>query len=148
MMLPLAAVPFVMTLVMALWVFTCLALIFIIMIQKGKGGGLAAAFGGGTSSLFGAKTGDFLTWVTIGIAGVFLLLSVFMGLYYEPMVTVRDIAPFVAPTPPQADAPPMAPQDAPQMPAAPPQTEVPPMAPQDVPQAPAVPPQAEEAAPN
>jgi preprotein translocase subunit SecG len=86
MILPLAAVPFVMKIVMALWLISCLALVFIIMIQKGKGGGLSAAFGGagGTSSLFGAKTGDFLTWVTIGVAGVFLFLAVIMGLYYRP----------------------------------------------------------------
>ena len=115
MMLPLAAVPFFMTIVMALWVLTCLALIFIIMIQKGKGGGLSAAFGGGTSSLFGAKTGDFLTWVTIGVAGFFLLLSVFMGLYYRPTVTVRDTAPLMAP-PPQAGTQPQVPQDAPPAP--------------------------------
>jgi preprotein translocase subunit SecG len=94
MILPLAAVPFVMTIVMALWLILCLGLVFIIMIQKGKGGGLSAAFGGagGTSSLFGAKTGDFLTWVTIGLAGVWLFLSVIMGLYYRPTVSVPQQA--------------------------------------------------------
>jgi preprotein translocase subunit SecG len=105
MMLPLAAVPFVMTIVMALWVLTCLALVFLIMIQKGKGGGLSAAFGGGgTSSLFGAKTGDVLTWVTIGLAGFFLLLCVLMGLYYKPTVTVQETTPVTAPAPAQAPA--------------------------------------------
>jgi len=98
--LPLAAVPLAMTVVMVLWILSCLALVFIIMIQKGKGGGLSAAFGGGTTSLFGTKTGDFLTWVTIGVAGVFLLLSVFMGLYYKPTVTVTDTM-----TPAPASAP-------------------------------------------
>ncbi len=107
MMLPLAAVPFVMTVVMALWVLSCLALVFIIMIQKGKGGGLSAAFGGGGggSSLFGAKTGDVLTWVTIGVAGGFIFLSVIMGLYYRPTPTVQDtMAPPPAATQPQAPA--------------------------------------------
>jgi preprotein translocase subunit SecG len=119
MMLPLAAVPFVMTIVMALWVLSCLALVFIIMIQKGKGGGLSAAFGGGGggSSLFGAKTGDVLTWVTIGVAGGFIFLSVIMGLYYRPTPTVQDtMAPPPAATQPQAPAqesaaPQAAPQD-------------------------------------
>jgi preprotein translocase subunit SecG len=92
MSLPLAAVPFYMVLVMVLWVLTCIALVFIILIQKGKGGGLSAAFGGagGAGSLFGAKTGDALTWITIGIAGFFLLLSVVMGLYYRPVTSVPE----------------------------------------------------------
>ena len=104
MILPLAAVPFIMTIVMAIWLLTCLALVFLILIQKGKGGGLSAAFGGagGTSSLFGAKTGDFLTWVTIAGAGVFLFLSVIMGLYYKPAVTIPDQSPITAPAPGQS----------------------------------------------
>ncbi len=95
MSLPLAAVPFYMTLVMAIWILSCLALVFIILIQKGKGGGLSAAFGGagGGSSLFGAKTGDALTWITIGIAGFFLLLSVVMGLNYKPTSSVAEPTP-------------------------------------------------------
>jgi preprotein translocase subunit SecG len=103
MILPLAAVPFIMTIVMTIWLLTCLALVFLILIQKGKGGGLSAAFGGagGTSSLFGAKTGDFLTWVTIAGAGVFLFLSVIMGLYYKPTVTIADQPPITAPAPDQ-----------------------------------------------
>jgi preprotein translocase subunit SecG len=95
MSLPLAAVPFYMTLVMAIWILSCLALVFIILIQKSKGGGLSAAFGGGGggSSLFGAKTGDALTWITIGIAGFFLFISVVMGLYYKPTTSVAEPAP-------------------------------------------------------
>ncbi|MHC4993864.1 MAG: preprotein translocase subunit SecG [Planctomycetota bacterium] len=43
-------------------------LTLVILIQKPKGGGLAGAFGGAGGSqqaVFGAKTGDFLTWVTV-----------------------------------------------------------------------------------
>jgi preprotein translocase subunit SecG len=122
MILPLAAVPFVMSVVMAVWVILCLVLVFIIMIQKGKGGGLSAAFGGagGTSSLFGAKTGDFLTWVTIGLAGLFLFLAVLMGLYYKPQPSASmESAPITAPaqTDQSGAAAPQAPaQPAPQEP--------------------------------
>ena len=42
----LAAVPFVMKVVIGIWVFAALILIFIVLIQKGKGGGLSSAFGG------------------------------------------------------------------------------------------------------
>jgi preprotein translocase subunit SecG len=156
MILPLAAVPFVMTIVMALWVIICLALVFIIMIQKGKGGGLSAAFGGasGTSSLFGAKTGDALTWITIGIAGFFLFLSVIMGLYYKPTVSsaasdaqVNTSAPAPqeqpAPQTPAAPAQPKAPGSS--MPAAPVQPQTPA---QSTPSTPAAPAQPQSPAPG
>jgi preprotein translocase subunit SecG len=126
MSLPLAAVPFYMTLVMILWLLTCVALVFIILIQKGKGGGLSAAFGGagGTGSLFGTKTGDFLTWVTIGMAGFFLFLSVIMGLYYKPVSSVQDqqnqMAPGASQTAPSTQTTPEAPASSqPAAPAAP-----------------------------
>lgn len=68
-----------------LFVICCLALILIILIQKGRGGGLSSAFGGGGGGgLLGSKTGDFLTWVTIGLVGIFLTLAVFLAKYYKP----------------------------------------------------------------
>ena len=66
------------------WGAIALALIFIILIQKGKGGGLAAAFGGaGGGGLLGTKTGDFLTWVTISLVILFLLLTIVMVKWYK-----------------------------------------------------------------
>jgi preprotein translocase subunit SecG len=67
-----------------LFVICCLVLILIILIQKGRGGGLSAAFGGGGGGLLGSKTGDFLTWVTIVMVGVFLSLAVVLAKYYKP----------------------------------------------------------------
>jgi preprotein translocase subunit SecG len=69
--------------------FVCaVALILVILIQKGRGGGLSAAFGGGAAGgLLGTKTGDFLTWVTIGLVSVFLLLAVVMAKFYKPSVS-------------------------------------------------------------
>lgn len=58
-------------------IFTCLLLMVVILLQRGRGGGLAGAFGGaGGSSAFGAKTGDVFTWITVVVAGVFILLSI------------------------------------------------------------------------
>ena len=56
----------------------CGFLILIILIQRGRGSGMAGAFGGGGGGggAFGAKTGDVLTWVTVVVAGIFLLLAV------------------------------------------------------------------------
>jgi preprotein translocase subunit SecG len=54
---------------------TALFLILIILVQKGKGGGLAGAFGGmGGQSAFGAKAGDLFTRVTIGVAAFWIIL--------------------------------------------------------------------------
>ncbi len=63
----------------ALIVVLCLCLIAIILIQRGKGGGLAGAFGGvGGSSAFGTKAGDVFTKTTVGIAIAWILLSMLM----------------------------------------------------------------------
>ena len=85
MVLPCLAVGFFMNLIAVLFVLTCLALILIVLIQKGKGGGLSSAFGGGIGGgVLGSKTGDFLTWVTICLTGVFLFLAVIMAKFYRP----------------------------------------------------------------
>ena len=52
-------------------------LILLILIQKGRGGGLASAFGGGGgNTAFGSKTGDVLTWATSIVFGIFILLAI------------------------------------------------------------------------
>jgi preprotein translocase subunit SecG len=66
------------------FIFVCLILILLILIQKGRGGGLASAFGGaGGNTAFGSKTGDVLTWTTSVVFGVFLLLAVALNLVAE-----------------------------------------------------------------
>ena len=62
------------------WLLSALLLIGIILIQKGKGGGLGGAFGGagGGGGLLGTKTGDFLTWVTIGLVFLFFFLAIIL----------------------------------------------------------------------
>ena len=112
----LAAVNFFMQIVAVVFVFVAVTLIIIVLIQKGKGGGLSSAFGGaGSSSVFGSKTGDFLTWATISIAGLFLLLAVLMSRFYRP--SEPQLGPDTA-TPAQT-APAAVPTKAPIAPAAP-----------------------------
>jgi preprotein translocase subunit SecG len=63
----------------SLLVLTSLFLICLVLIQRGKGGGLAGAFGGtGGSSAFGTKAGDVFTRVTMIVAGFWILLSMLL----------------------------------------------------------------------
>src|SRR3984893_7550798 len=55
---------------------TGLFLILLVLIQRGKGGGLAGAFGGvGGSSPFGSRAGDAFTRYTITVATLWLWLT-------------------------------------------------------------------------
>jgi protein translocase SecG subunit len=67
-----------------LFLVICFLLIVIVLLQKGKGGGLGAAFGGMGSSAFGTRTGDVFTWVTIVLTGLFLLLAIATNLSFRP----------------------------------------------------------------
>ena len=72
---------FLFWLCLILFIFVCLFMILLILIQKGRGGGLASAFGGmGGNTAFGSKTGDVLTWATSVVFGIFLVLAVSLNL--------------------------------------------------------------------
>ena len=64
---------FVTVLLYILLSITSLFLICLVLIQRGKGGGLAGAFGGqGGSSAFGTKAGDVFTRVTMITAAIWI----------------------------------------------------------------------------
>ncbi len=91
---PVLAVSFIMKVVAVLFVICAVSLILIILVQKGKGGGLSGAFGGGMASgILGSKTGDFLTWVTIALVSVFLTLAVVMAKFYRPSIGFEESTP-------------------------------------------------------
>jgi preprotein translocase subunit SecG len=70
--------PFLIGLLNVLLVLSSLFLICLVLIQRGKGGGLAGAFGGpGGSSAFGTKAGDVFTRITIITAGIWIALAMF-----------------------------------------------------------------------
>jgi preprotein translocase subunit SecG len=113
---PFLAASFTMNVVAAVFLICAVALILIILIQKGRGGGLSAAFGGGMASgILGSKTGDFLTWVTITLVGVFLMLAVVMAKFYKPAISDFDVGPAQqAPLPqemPESSEQPLAPAE-------------------------------------
>jgi preprotein translocase subunit SecG len=75
-------VPSVMTFILML---TSIFLILLVLIQRGKGGGLAGAFGGaGGSSAFGSRAGDTFTKVTIYAAAIWILLIMFLIKMTQP----------------------------------------------------------------
>ncbi|MCG3178392.1 MAG: hypothetical protein BIFFINMI_00719 [Phycisphaerae bacterium] len=66
-----------------LFILICLLLMGIILLQKGRGGGLSSAFGGAMgSSPFGTKTGDVFTWITVVLAGLYLFFAIILNLVY------------------------------------------------------------------
>jgi len=87
-LLALSAADFIMRVVMVLFIICAVTLVLVILVQKGRGGGLSGALGGGMASgILGSKTGDFLTWLTIVLVSLFLILAVVMAKFYRPSVS-------------------------------------------------------------
>ncbi len=72
------------TFLATLFILVCVLLIIVVLLQKGRGGGLGSAFGGLGSSAFGTRVGDVLTWVTIILTAIFLLLAVLTSMQFRP----------------------------------------------------------------
>ena len=67
---------------MVVMFFTSVFMILLILVQRGKGGGVAGAFGGmGGQSAFGTKAVDTFTRITIGVAFFWIVICV-LGVRY------------------------------------------------------------------
>jgi preprotein translocase subunit SecG len=56
--------------------FISLFLIFLVLIQRGRGGGLSGALGGTGQSAFGSKAGDEMTYITLIVSAIWILLCI------------------------------------------------------------------------
>lgn len=64
---------------------TALFLILLVLVQRGRGGGLSGALGGmGGQSAFGTKAGDLFTRITMGVATFWILLCIAAILLMNP----------------------------------------------------------------
>jgi len=91
-------------------------LVLIVLLQRGKGADMGAAFGGSSSTIFGSSgPGTFLSKITTAVAMVFMLTSLYLAYasankgrsVIEP--PARPSAQQTAPQPAQAPAGPAAP---------------------------------------
>ena len=76
-------------LMMTIHVIVCLCLIAVVLVQSGKGGGLAGgAFGGATQTVFGGRGAtDFITRATVVLGVLFFVTSMSLAI-----LTVRGPA--------------------------------------------------------
>lgn len=72
------------SLIMFLLLGSSVFLILLVLVQRGRGGGLAGAFGGlGGQSAFGTKAGDLFTRITIIVAAFWILLCAASVKYFS-----------------------------------------------------------------
>ncbi len=83
--------PMVVNLLIGLFLVVCITMILLVLIQRPQGGGLSGAFGSGGGggggagqTAFGTKTGDVLTWATIGIFVTFLGFAIVLNFATRP----------------------------------------------------------------
>jgi preprotein translocase subunit SecG len=84
----LLAASFITNLIAVIFLVCSIVLVLIVLIQKGKGGGLSSTFAGGMASgILGSKTGDVLTWITIGAASIFVFFALILNKWWKPTVS-------------------------------------------------------------
>jgi preprotein translocase subunit SecG len=68
------------SIVVAIHVIVCIALVIIILLQQGKGAEIGAVFGGSSQTVFGASgAGNVLTKTTWAMAVLFFATSIFLA---------------------------------------------------------------------
>jgi len=90
------------TVSMVLFLLCAVILVLLVLIQRGRGGGLAGAFGGpGGHSAFGTKTADVFIKATAVLGAIFFILAIVTAL----LVRYQQSALWSAEEPAPAEAP-------------------------------------------
>jgi preprotein translocase subunit SecG len=85
-----------------LHIFSSLFLVFVVLLQSGKGADMGAAFGGASQTMFGsAGASSFLTKLTVGAAVIFMATAVILSYTGRQVATdsIMESAPIEAPVP-------------------------------------------------
>jgi preprotein translocase subunit SecG len=99
-------VPIVKAILMFLFVLSAIVLIAVILLQEGKGGGLAQAFGGAGAETFGVQAGS-VNRFTAAVVSLFMLLAILYAAIPEPEPAApSDVVRKVAPEAPPPETPP------------------------------------------
>ncbi len=70
------------SILIVLYVITCILLIVVILLQPTEGGGLSEAFGGGqVQTILGTKTTSFLVKTTVVLAAIFLSICLILAVF-------------------------------------------------------------------
>lgn len=83
--------------VLVIHVLVSIAIVAIVLLQPGKGGGFISALGGdGSQSLFGVGTPTFLTRLTIVLGIIFLVTTLFLTFVAaEPRPVIIERSPII-----------------------------------------------------
>jgi preprotein translocase subunit SecG len=93
-----------------LHIVVCIALIMIVLLQKGKGASMGAAFGGSSQTVFGsAGATPFLHKVTVAAAIIFMFTSLSLAFLFgrgASSSVMKGVTASEAPVSQQAETPP------------------------------------------
>lgn len=87
-----------------LHIAACIALIIIVLLQRGKGAGMGAAFGGSSQTVFGSTGAtSFLHKVTTLVAILFMVTSLTLSFFFGKGTTSSIMEGVESPNPPVTD---------------------------------------------
>ena len=111
-------------LLVAVYILICALLLVVVLLQQGKGGDIAAAFGGaGSQTAFGARSGaTFLTRATAVLGALFILGSLGLGMLQKNGAAGSVMSGVSAPAATKSAAPALPTSSAPPIPATAPST--------------------------
>jgi len=106
------------TMLLIVHILIAIALISLVLVQRGKGADMGAAFGSGASgTLFGSRgSASFLTRATAVLATLFFITSLSLAFMFNQKSEVKSVTDISAPAPSPQPSKPAAPADVPAVP--------------------------------